>query len=725
MWEAVSGNIRSDILQENASTVSEANSALHWPLAFPAVMARGGFDAVLGNPPWERIKLQEQEFFASRDVKIATAKNKSERDKLIKALLAAEEGTPERKLFIEFEEAKRAAEASSFFVRKSGRFPLSGVGDVNTYALFAEHFSRLARRPSQIEKQQQTSLLQAISDTGGVREAPAGRAGMIVPTGIATDSSTSAFFGDLVSSKRLNALFDFENREGIFPGVHRGFKFSTLSIGSAKVANFAFSLYDVTMLEEKERRFTLSPEQIAAINPNTKTAPVFRSRSDAELTAKLYSKAPVLIEERPDHPEGEKNPWGINFQTMFHMSGDSGYFRGTENLEKTGFNRKGSNWEHSDGRRYVPLYEAKMIHHYDHRWATYEGEDEEQGVRDVTLEEKQDPNFEPTPRYWVPEEEVDMRASRVPTRLKSAYKKDDAEGCLKILAEWVLGSVPGLNPQNPVASLRDIQAHLTSVLGPQATSSNVIGRSLQKWLTDCAPRGVEMQRYTPLGEDDLVFIKDYGGRWLELAGDLIDKKKPRWLMGFRDITKSNQERTMIISALPISAVGHKLPLIFLPSEIDNSVNLLACFSSLTFDFITRQKLGGTSMTYSYVKQFPYFSPRDIGIEDSSFTQPRILELTYTSHSMRPWAEDLGYTGTPFAFDPDRRAQLRAELDACFAKKYGLSRDELRYVLDPHDIKGIDYPSETFSVLKRREINQFGEYRTQRLVLEAFDKLTGH
>jgi hypothetical protein len=725
MWEAVSGKIRSDILQENATTVSEANSALHWPLAFPAVMARGGFDAVLGNPPWERIKLQEQEFFASRDVKIATAKNKSERDKLIKALLAAEEGTPERKLFIEFEEAKRAAEASSFFVRKSGRFPLSGVGDVNTYALFAEHFSRLARRPSQIDKQQQTSLLQAIADTGGVREAPAGRAGMIVPTGIATDSSTSAFFGDLVSTKRLRAIIDFENREKLFPAVDSRMKFSILAIGPADKADFAFFLQNTTMYEEKERRFTLSPEQIAAINPNTKTAPVFRSRADAELTAKLYSKAPVLIEERPDHPEGDKNPWGISFQTMFHMSGDSGYFKGTEDLEKIGFNRDGSDWEHSDGRRYVPLYEAKMIHHYDHRWATYEGEDEEQGVRDVTLEEKQDPNFEPTPRYWVPEDEVDMRASRVPTRLKSAFKKDDAEGCLKILAEWVLGSVPGLNPQNPVASLRDIQAHLTAILGPQATSSNVIGRSLQKWLTDCAPRGVEMQRYTPLDEDDLVFIKDYGGRWLELAGDLIDRKKPRWLMGFRDITNSTNERTMISTVLPLSAVGHKLPLLFMPVGAQQSCALLTGFTSMAFDFLTRQKLGGTSMTYTYVKQFAFLRPDQFDLTDSQFIEPRVLELTYTSHSMRPWAEDLGYTGAPFAFDPDRRAQLRAELDAFFAKKYSLTRDELRYVLDPHDIKGVDYPSETFRGLKNKEMGLYDEYRTKRLVLEAFDKLTGH
>jgi len=342
----------------------------------------------------------------------------------------------------------------------------------------------------------------------------------------------------------------------------------------------------------------------------------------------------------------------------------------------------------------------------------------------VTLEEKQDPNFEPTPRYWVPEDEVDMRASRVPTRLKTAFKKDDAEGCLKILAESVLGSTPGLNPQNPVASLRDIQGHLATILGPQSTSSTVVGRSLQNWLSASAPRGLEMQRYTPLDLDDLAFIKEYDGRWLELAGHLIDRKKPRWLMGFRDICRSTDERTMISSVIPISAVGHKLPLIFLPLGAPQASLLLAGFTSLSFDFLTRQKLGGTSMTYTYVKQFAFLSPEQFNSQDQEFIQPRILELTYTSHTMRPWAEDLGYTGAPFSFDPDRRAQLRAELDAFFAKKYGLTRDELRYVLDPHDVKGCDYPSETFRGLKNKEINQFGEYRTQRLVLEAFDRMTG-
>jgi hypothetical protein len=232
-------------------------------------MAKGGFDVVLGNPPWERIKLQEQEFFATRSPEIASAPNKAARESLIRSLATAPEGSAERSLHAEFTFAKHVAEATSAFVRlpddDGGRFPLTGCGDVNTYALFAELFLRLARDHE----------------------------GVIVPTGIATDATTAPFFAHLVAKRRLARLVDFENREAIFPGVHRSYKFSLLTLGrNEAVARFAFFLTDPAQLAEPERNFTLSPEQIAAINPNTNTAPVFRSRADAELTAKIYSRAP-------------------------------------------------------------------------------------------------------------------------------------------------------------------------------------------------------------------------------------------------------------------------------------------------------------------------------------------------------------------------------------------------------------------------------------------------
>ncbi|MCE6967196.1 Eco57I restriction-modification methylase domain-containing protein [Cereibacter sphaeroides] len=704
VWRCASGGEVSDTKWKAATDIAREASALHWPLAFPQVMWRGGFDAVIGNPPWERIKLQEQEFFAARSAEIANAKNKAARDKLITALSKAAPGTPEQRLYANFVTAKRAAEAASFFMRRSGRFPLTGTGDVNTYALFAEHFANLARQPK--------------------GDGPAGRAGVIVPTGIATDSSTSAFFGNLVSTQRLTALFDFENREKLFAAVDSRMKFSILSIGPSAVAEFAFFLLNTAMMEDKERRFMLSPEQISKINPNTKTAPVFRSRADAELTTKLYQRAPVLISDQAPPDGSDPNPWGITFQTMFHMSNDSDCFEGAAELDAKGFTRSGTDWEHGDGRRFVPLYEAKMIHHYDHRWATYVGADEEEGTRDVTLSEKQNPDFEPNPRYWVPEDEVRLRAARVPARLKSAYRKGDADGCLSVLAEWVLGSTPGLDPQNVIRSVRPAEERLIATLGRRAVHADVVGRSLATWIGKVAERARDMQRETPLTDDDLLFVKEGPKPILEIADVLLDRFQPRWLFGWRNITNVTNERTVISSIFPRVAVGHSTPLAFTPKSAECVATFAANFTSLVFDYIARQKMGGTNLTFSYVNQFPVFPPSDFSGGSLNFVSSRVLELTYTSHAMRPWAEDLGYTGAPFAFDPDRRALLRAELDAFFARKYGLTKDELRYILDPKAVKGDAYPSETFRGLQANEMTRYGEYRTQRLVLEAFDRLTG-
>ena len=239
-----------------------------------------------------------------------------------------------------------------------------------------------------------------------------------------------------------------------------------------------------------------------------------------------------------------------------------------------------------------------------------------------------------------------------------------------------------------------------------------------------AARARKMQRETPLSEDDIAFMRDGPSDPLELTGALIDRKQPRWLMGWRDITNTTSERTMIASVFPKFGTNHKIPLFFAGETTKTTSALLANLSSITLDYAARQKLGGTSMTYFYFKQFPVLSPMMYSSTDHSFLTPRILELTYTSNTMRPWAEDLGHTGAPFTFDPYRRAHLRAELDAFFARKYGLRRDELRYILDPAYTHGETYPSETFRVLKRNEIERYGEYRTQRLLLAAFDRLTG-
>ena len=359
----------------------------HWHLEFPHLYQAqpdpapddptgwlGGLSVMLGNPPWERVKLQEQEWFASRDPEIATAPNAAARKRRIKQLLV--DGDP---LADQFAAAKRIAEGWSHLLRDSGRYPLTGVGDVNTYQVFAEAFRH------------------AMAETG--------RAGFIVPTGIATDHTTRHYFADLVESHSLASLFDFENAAPVFPGVHRSYKFALMTLtgedAPVNAAEFAFFAHRTADLRDPERRFRLTPEDIALINPNTKTAPVFRTRRDAEICAKIYRNVPVLIRE--GDPNG--NPWGLTFTTMFHMSNDSGLFRTREQLESDGWHLDGNVFTRADDR-YLPLYEAKMIHQFDHRWATYERDGT---IRKVTDEEKADPNFEPMPRYWVPEADVDAK----------------------------------------------------------------------------------------------------------------------------------------------------------------------------------------------------------------------------------------------------------------------------------------------------------------------------
>lgn len=568
---------------EYARELSTSFNFFHWYLEFPKAFAKGGFDVILGNPPWERIKLQEEEFFAPRSPEIANAPNKAAREKLIKQLASPDASPAEKALHKEFLETRRGAEATSEFVRNSGHFPLTGVGDVNTYALFAELFYRLI--------------------------SPLGRTGIIVPSGIATDDSTKAFFDAIASSKSLVSLISFENEEFIFKSVHHSFRFCLLTLSGSPVpaTDFCFFARQPEEASDSRRRFNLTPDDIKLLNPNTRTCPVFRSQADAELTKKIYRQIPVFVEEGKGI---SGNPWGIRFMTMFHMSSDSKLFKTYEQLSREGFVPSGSQWQNQAGNCFMPLYEAKMIHQFDHRWATYEQNGTD--ARDPILEEKAESAFDPMPRYWINRDSITDKLS-------------------------------------------------------------------EKW----------------------------------------DKK---WLLGFRDVTSSHVLRTAIAAVIPICGVGHKMPLIFASESAQLTACLLTNFNSLIFDYFVRQKVGGLSLSYFILKQIPTIAPQNYSSADIDFIVTRVLELVYTSESLRPFADDLDYKGDPFAWDPERRAQLRSELDAYYAILYGLTRDELRYVLDPAEIYGDDYPSETFRVLKNSEMREFGEYRTQRLILESYDNI---
>jgi hypothetical protein len=718
LWLVQNGGAPRPGIAETAHHAAGAAQAFHWWQAFPQAHTKGGFDVLLGNPPWERIKLQEEEFFASRSPLVAGAQHKAERGRRIGLLAegmllhtlypeveAAQGLAPpnpaERTLYAEFLAARRGAEAASLYAHDAGRYPLTGVGDVNTYALFAETFAQLL----------------------GVQ----GRAGFIVPTGIATDDSTKDFFATQTQQSRLASLYDIENRERLFPAVDSRMKFCLLTLGAAPAAEFVCFATQVSQLTDQRRRFQLTPQEFALINPNTLTCPVFRSQRDAELAKKLYRVAPVLIVEGlPD-----VNPWGIYFMRQFDMANDSHLF------------------VDSPAPSRLPLYEAKMIHHFDHRWASY-NPDGSSG--DVMVGQKKDPRFSATPRYWVNELDVLLRLADLPKGLLQAIKQGNTEliylGLAHLMfAIWLKprlddGIYPawlsfiekyqfaraiaptslGLCGENPAqlrqVSSNDLPACAVSLIqtGPRestawyATDPQCVEVYLQSMVRFASP----LQPHVALNSETDVAA---------FVLTLLRRASPGWLMGWRDITNATNERTVIASVAPRVATGDTLLLMFPdPKHGAKAACLLADQCSLVHDYVARQKVGGTHLKYHVKKQLPNLPPERYTEADLNFIVPRVLELTYTAHDLKPWAADLGYDGEPFPWNPERRAQIRAELDAYYVRLYGLSRDELRYILDPADVMGEDYPSETFRVLKNNEMREFGEYRTRRLVLDAWDRL---
>ena len=652
-------------VRQYAEEISRTHKFLHWKIEFPEIFKRDlGFDCILGNPPWDRVKLQEKEYFAQRVPEIAEAPNKSIRDKKIKAL---ESGTPyEQTIYKEFVAAHHDAEAISNFVHGKDfpdcRFPLTGVGDVNLYPLFSELFLTL--------------------------RSVYGTAGFVVPSGIASDAGTKDYFEKISTEGMLKSLFDFENSEGIFPNVHRSFKFCLLTLAPKEgLSDFAFFLHNMHELEDERRHFVMTPEEFDLLNPNTHTCPVFRSKKDAELTKKMYAKAGVLLKES-DEENGD--PWKVELKTtLYHMANDSKLFS-----MKPGKDYK--------GRDLLPLYEAKMMHQYDHRWNTFVAFDDPQPVNN---EDKANIKYEITPEYWVEPAETTLRLTKLSQGLVSA---------------------------------------LRNALG---TASN--SKENQKLMNACYESN----------DEDIKKLISADLRNVDLAEEvykIADKKAPNYIMMWRKITNVTNQRTVIATVLPRYGLGDSGILFATPFKPSLNACFIANLNSLIFDYQARQKLGGINLSLWYMKQFPVISPDTYSDKDLKYIVPRVFALTYTTYCMQDWAKDLWDSSSletrleilhqsmsdtaaikdvkfvdrafdtafipPISFDVDKRLQFKCELDAYYAKLYNLNREDLRYILDPSVVMGEDYPSVTFPGLKESELRDYGEYRTERLVLEAWDRM---
>jgi hypothetical protein len=577
------------------SIISQINSLarqyrfFHWHLEFPGIFTvpdhgsagsstgwTGGFSCVVGNPPWERVKIQDKEFFAQVGrADIEGASTAAIRKKMIDKLADTDPDLHQAYLA-----ALRQSDGTAHLLLKSKRYPLTGQGDVNTYSVFAE------------------TMRTVIS--------PEGSAGIITPTGLATDKTTAPFFADLLSEHRLYAFYDFENHYRIFKDVNDRVRFAlTAMTGKARqITRTRFAFLNQRISDLASRRFELTADEVLMLNPNTGTLPMFRTRIDADITLDVYRTHSVLI--RDDDPEG--NPWGISFARLFDMANDSDGFKQPDDLVNATFN----GWSYTlGGEEFLPLYEAKMVSHFDHRFATFRGATRAQisvGLLPRLSErEHDDPNHEPLARYWVDRKTVSA---------KLAHRSD---------------------------------------------------------------RG--------------------------------------WLLGWRDVARSNDFRTFITSVIPAAAVSDKFLLGF-PADPRDGYKLHALWSSLIFDYVARQKVSGAAMKYFIVKQLACPSPAvfagatrwDTAVTLEDWVRPYALELSYTSWRLKPYAEDLDDFGPPFHWNQERRALLRADLEAAFMHVYKLNRGAAEHVLD------------SFNRVRKHDELDFGEYRTKRLVLEAYDRM---
>ena len=579
-------------LWRKARAIADRENFLHWEAAFPGVWEkwqdahpRGGFDAVIGNPPWDRIKLQEVEWFATRAPELARAPTAAARRAAIGELR-----TQSDPLAADFDDAKARADSLGRLVRASGHYPLLGGGDINLYSLFVERAMRLVKAE--------------------------GLVGLLTPSGIYADKTAAKFFKSVSTRGRVAGLYDFENRRlgtdlpPFFPDVDSRFKFCALIVGGTErrfdATTCAFFLHDAKTIADADRCFPLAPDDFARVNPNTGTAPVFRTRRDADITRDIYARHPVLV-NRSDGKEHKT--WPVKYVRMFDMANDSHLFRTAAELDDAGFYPvQGNRWKRGE-EVYQPLYEGKMVQAFDHRAAsivTRSGNLFRPGQPDRTLdEERLNAAFSPRPRYWVSKQESDVAL--------------------------------GVN----------------------------------------------------------------------------------YLLAFKDITASTNVRTMIAATIPQVGCGHTLP-ILIPAKEDfdagSAACLLANFNSFAFDYVARQKVQGTHLTWYTVEQLPVIAPEDYDRQFGEKTahdlvRDHVLRLTYTAHDMAPFARDLGHVGPPFIWNEEERRHLRARLDALYFHLYGISREDADYILD------------TFPIVRRQDEAAFNHYRTRDLILAYMNALT--
>jgi len=650
-------------LMVKARAIAARETFFHWWTSFPTVFgagSNGGFDAVVGNPPWDRIKLQQVEWFAERNPAIAAQPRAEERKKMIAALQGVNmtqtgiNTPPVVDLWAQYQQACERAEANARVLGNSklgsGDYPLLGGGDLNLYSLFVERAQALIN--------------------------PQGIVALIVPSGIAADKGAAAFFRSISSTGRLHALFDFENRKVFFPDVDSRFKFCALVFGKAPryqqnvplafagkaqtaidtealeviddaaplqplPSRCAFFLHSLAELDEPGRELLFSAEDFVRVNPNTGAAPIFRNQRDADITLKLYARHPVLVKHGECSDTLGQQPdvrtWPVKYATMFHMTNDSHLFLKADELAAQGWTRTALNrWERpatgkgKSPELAVPLYEGKMVQMFDHRAAdvVVNAANLKRAAQQEAIAQVEKANVErfPIPQYWV----------------------NAAEVANTWAGDWCIAYKSVTAPSN----MRTMIAAIVPQCG--------VGNSMAMLIPESAPAA------------------DYP-RWASLL--LANLNSVAFDFVLRQKVQGQNLNWFIVEQAAVIA----------PTRFDDP--LPAAFA--------------TAMRAAKLMNGHHPHP-----SVADFVLPQVLALTYTAHDVAPFARDLGYVDAsgqvlpPFVWNEiDRRARLAA-LDALFFWLYGLDALDATYILD------------TFPIVREQDAKTFGRYRTQDDILTA-------
>lgn len=458
-------------LFDSAMDLIETERFLNWQVVFPGIWSdwddvelTGGFDAVIGNPPWDRMKLQEVEWFGVRRSEIAKQTRAADRKRMIRELETA--GDP---LAQEFDSASKHIGAAMRMARTGGDYPLLSIGDLNLYSLFVERAMKLIK--------------------------PDGMVGLLVPSGIASDKTAAKFFKGVSTDGRLKALFDFENKKIFFPEIHASFKFCAFVASRTSLrdqAQCGFFLHNVSEIKDPNRCFSLSATDFARVNPNTGTAPIFRTRQNAEITSAIYSRLPVLVDRSSSK---SIKAWPVNYSRMFDMTNDSHLFRTrTELEEKEGAYPIGGNRFNSPSGEWVPLYEGKMVQAYDHRAASIvlnpNNLHRPAQPSPASKEQHQDPMWLPTPQYWVLANQSSFPNATWMIGLKHVTATTNIRSVIStLLPKYGAGnSLPVLYPdESGIANVALLLANLNSIPLDYVARQKIQGQNLNLFVIEQFP----------------------------------------------------------------------------------------------------------------------------------------------------------------------------------------------------------------------------------------------